>query len=158
MFSKILGKKKETTSKEDQEKAQLLEKISQMNITEMKAYVNNKIETFPIDEDGLTAVIERLIAINEKTKLYYIKVDDTDSKKKKAFDLVLLASKSKKITFTTVEKIQEFLEIYKDIILEFDTQYKEIYGSRFNDAITLALSNIAIITELKNKMNLLGED
>ena len=158
MFSKILGKKKETTSKADQEKAQLLEKISNMNITEMRSYVNNRIEAFPIDEDGLTAVIERLITINEKTKLYYIKADDVDSKKKKAFDLVLLASKSKKITFATVEKIQEFLEIYKDIITEFDTEYKEIYGSRFNDAITLALSNIDKITELKNKMNILGED
>jgi len=158
MFSKILGKKKETTSQEDKKKVQLLDKISKMNITEMRSYVNNKIETFPIDEDGLTAVVERLITQNEKTKLFYIKSDDVDSKKKKAFDLLLLTAKSKKITFTTVEKIQEFLKIYKEIITEFDTQNKEIYNSRFNDAIALALKNIDKITEFKNKMNILRED
>ena len=158
MFSKILGKKKETTSQEDQERAQLLEKIATMNLTEMRSYVNGKLESLPLNEDGLTAILSKLTTPDTKTQLYYLKEDDADSKKKKAFDLVLLTAKSKKITFATVDQIQKFIEVYHDIIKKYDTEYKEIYASRFKDAIALALNNINEISNLKAKMNILGED
>ena len=158
MFSKLLGKKQETTSKEDQEKAQLLKKISTMNLTEMRSYVNNKIEALPLCEDGLNGVILKLITPDPTTKLLYIKENDMDSKKKKAFDLVILISKNKKITFKTVDAIGVFIELYAPIIKAYDTQYKEIYASRFNDAITVALNNINKMSDFKAKMNLLGEN
>ena len=157
MFSKILGKKKETTSQEDQEKAELLEKISTMNLTEMKSYVNNRIEKFPIDEDGLLYIMKRLVTPDAKTQALYVQESDMDSKKKKAFELVLFVSKSKKITFETVDEIQNFIQVYDSIIKVYDREYKEIYASRFNDAITLSLANINMISELKAKMDILGE-
>lgn len=158
MLSKLLGKKKKNDSEEEKDKTELLNKISKMNITEMRTYVNNKIETLPINKDGLVAVIERFTTVDKKTKLHYIKVDDTDAKKKKAFDLIILIGKNRNITLAVVENIQKFLNIYKDIITAFDTEYKEIYATRLNDVITLALGNIKEINALKNKMNLLGED
>ncbi len=157
MFSKLLGKKKESIGKENQEKAELLKKISTMNLTEMRSYINNKIEALPLCEDGLNGVILKLITPDSITKHLYIKENDMDSKKKKAFDLVILISKNKKITFKTVDAIGVFIELYASIIKEYDTQYKEIYTSRFKDAITIALSNINTLSDFKAKMNLLGE-
>ena len=158
MFSKLRGKKQKNATAEDQEKTQLLKKISTMNLTEMRSYVNNKIESLPLSEDGLNGVILNLITPDSATKNLYIKEDDMDSKKKKAFDLVILISKNKKITFKTVDAIGVFIELYAPIIKAYDAQYKEIYTSRFNDAITLALYNINQISDLKSKMNLLGEN
>ncbi len=158
MFSKILGKKQETTSQEDQEKAQLLDKISTMNLTEMKSYVNNRIENLPLNEDGLLGVMQRLVTPNANTQALYIQESDMDSKKKKAFDLVLLIAKSKKITFQTVDEIQNFIQTYASIIQSYDKEYKEIYASRFSDAIALSLENINKMSELKAKMDILGEN
>ena len=158
MFSKILGKKQETTSQEDQEKAELLEKISTMNLTEMKSYVNNKRESLPLNEDGLHAVIQKLVTPHASTQALYIQESDMDSKKKKAFDLVLLIAKSKKITFKTVDEIQKFIQTYTPIIQAYDTEYKEIYTSRFSDAITLALANMQTMSNLKAKMDILDQN
>ena len=158
MFSKILGKKQETTSQEDQEKAQLLDKISTMNLTDMKSYVNNRIENLPLNEDGLHGVIQKLVTPNENTQALYIQESDMDSKKKKGFDLVLLIAKSKKITFQTVDEIQNFIQIYTPIIQAYDREYKEIYASRFSDAIALSLENINKMSKLKTKMDILGEN
>ena len=158
MFSKILGTKKETTNHVDQEKAQQLDKISAMNLTEMKSYVNNKMDTLPLNEDGLHGVMQKLVTPNQNTKALYIQESDMDSKKKKAFDLVLLIAKSKKITFKTVDEIQNFIQTYMTIIQIYDREYKEIYVSRFNDAITLSLANINKMSELKAKMDILGEN
>ncbi len=158
MFSKILGKKQETTSQEDQEKAQLLDKISKMNLTEMKSYVNNRIESFPLNEDGLLGVMQKLVTPDANTKALYIQESDMDSKKKKAFDLVLIIAKSKKITFKIVDEIQNFMQKYESIIQEYDREYKEIYASRLSDAIALSLENIGMMSELKAKMDILGEN
>jgi hypothetical protein len=53
--------------------------------------------------------------------------------------------------------IQKFAEVYKDIIYEYDREYKDIYGSRFLDAIKLGLANLREKAALKNKMHILGE-
>ncbi|MBA1433292.1 MAG: hypothetical protein FAF04_06835 [Epsilonproteobacteria bacterium] len=154
MFKSILGSKKEDTS---QENAVLVEKISKMNLTEMRSYIKNKIQDFQVSEDGLNEVMRRLTQEDANNKQYYLKADDMDSKKKKAFDLVLAIAQSKKITLVTVELIQKFTEVYKDIIEAYDKEYKEIYASRFADAINAALAGIDQKVELKNKMNVLGE-
>lgn len=157
MFSKLLGKKKETSTQEDQEKVELLHKISTMNLTEMKSYVNNRIGNLELNEDGLLGVMQRLVQADANTQALYIQESDMDSKKKKAFNLVLLVAKSKKITFETVDEIQNFITIYATIIQAYDREYKEIYSSRFNDSITLSLTNINMVAELKAKMDILGE-
>jgi len=157
MFGNILGRKKEDISEEDSDHAALVEKISKMNLTEMRSYIKNNIKDFEVNEDGLTEVMHRLTTEDKNTKQYYIKSDDMDSKKKKAFDLVLAIAQNKKINLVTIELIQKFTEIYKEIIDAYDKEYKEIYASRFSDAIKLALANINEKTELKNKLHILGE-
>lgn len=128
-----------------------------MNLSEMRSYVRNSIKDFEITVDGLKELMKKLINKNENSKKYYINSDDMDTKKKKAFDLIILIAQSKKINIELVEDIQKFVEIYKDIILAYDQKFKEIYFSRFEDAIALALSNVDKINTLENKMKVLGE-
>jgi DNA repair ATPase RecN len=158
MFGSLLGRKKEEISQEDREYQRLVDKISKMNLTDMRLYVNNKIKDFEVSEDGLNEVINRLTTLDVKTKGYYLKIDDMDSKKKKAFDLVLMIAKHKKANLVTVELIQSFIDVYKDIIEKYDYDHKEIYKSRFEDALEIALANIAKKAEFKYKMNVLQED
>ena len=158
MFGKILGKKKESTSEEEKEHTELIEKISKMNLTEMRSYVNNKLTALPLCEDGLSAVISKLANPDEQTQAMYLKMDDMDSKKRKAFELILLIAKSQKITFKTVELMQKFTETNAEIIAKYDKDNKEIYLSRFSDAIELALKNINEMAGLKVKMDVLGEN
>jgi hypothetical protein len=158
MFSKILGKKAKGNTPEDAEHAAIVAKISKMNLTDMRSYVKNKMKEFPLTEDGLIEIMLKMTTKDPKSQEYYIKSDDMDSKKKKAFDLVLTIAESKKITIKVVELMQDFSEIYSDIINSYDQENKDIYASRLLDAVHLALANINKKAELKNKMNILGED
>ncbi len=158
MFKGILGRKKEDNSEESAVDAALVEKISKMNLTEMRSYIKNNIKDFEVSEEGLNVVMQRLTTEDEKSKKYYLKVDDMDSKKKKAFNLIITISQNKKINLVTVELIQKFVEIYSDIIEQYDTEYKEIYSSRFVDAVNVALANINKKVVLQNKMDVLGEN
>ena len=158
MFKGILGRKKEEISEENTEHTALVEKISKMNLTEMRSYIKNKIQDLDVSEDGLNVVMRRLTEEDAKSKKYYLKADDMDSKKKKAFDLVLSIAENKKINLVTVELVQKFIEIYKDIIDLYDTEHKDIYASRFVDAVNTALENINKRMVLQNKMDVLGEN
>jgi len=156
MFKSILGRKKEDIGKEDAAHAALSEKISKMNLTQMRSYVKGGLDDFPVTEDGLMELLTKLTTEDSKTKQYYLKADDMDSKKKKAFDLVLLIAKNKKINLVVIELIQKFCKVYKEIVDAYDREYKEIYASRFEDAINLGLTTINSKIALKNKMNVLS--
>ena len=157
MFGGILGKKKAQKSVDEHSHSELANKVSKMNLTEMRTYVNNKLADNEITEDDLHEVMKKLITPHETTVKLYIQMDDMDQKKKKAFDLIFLIAKSKKITIQTVELIQKFTALYEDIIKKFDQDYKEIYESKLNDAIEHALANLNEIAELQKKMKVLGE-
>jgi len=153
MFEKLLGKNsQEKSSDEDLE---IVQRISKMHLTDMRAYLKGSMAGINPCENGLSAVMDNLINIDEDSLKRYIEIDDTDIKKRKGFEVVLLVAKSKKITVEVAEKIQKFIELYEDVILKFDTQNKQIYASRLNDALNLALTNINTMTELNNKMNIL---
>lgn len=156
MFGNILGKKKSEVSSEDREHAELVEKISKMNLTDMRAYINNKILNFEVNEDGLVEVMRRLTTKNSETSKRYIEIDDMDSKIKKGFDLVISIASHAKITVVALEQIQEFIELYSDIITKYDRDHKQIYETRLKDSISKAIANIGEIAELKRKMNVLG--
>jgi Ni,Fe-hydrogenase III component G len=158
MFKSILGRKKDDKNEENAIDTALVEKISKMNLTEMRSYIKNNIQDFDVSEDGLNEVLRRLITEDEKSKKYYLKADDMDSKKKKAFDLIIVIVQNKKINLVTVELIQKFVALYSDIIEQYDREHKEIYGSRFVDAVNLALANINKKVALQKKMNILGEN
>jgi len=155
MFKKFLGKSETELSDEEKSKQELKQKISKMNITEMRSYVNNKIPNLEVSDQGLVLVMKNLVVADSESEKFYLKEDDMDSKKKKAFDLVLVVAKSKKINIKVVELIQNFTVIYEEMIKKFDTDYKDIYASRFADALKLGLKNLNKVEDLKLKMNVL---
>jgi len=155
MFKSILGRKNRKKNEENTSDTALIEKISKMNLTEMRSYIKNNIQDFEVSEDGLNEVLHCLTRGDEKSKKYYLKADDMDSKKKKAFELIIAISQNKKINLVTVELIQKFVALYSDIIEQYDREHKEIYASRFVDALNLALANINKKVALQKKMNIL---
>ena len=150
MFSKILGKKKSVDESQEIEY-----KIGKMNLTDMKAYLNDKLPDDKVDQDGVIALMKRLVSLDSKTSKYYIQEDDMDAKIKKAFDLVIAIAGSKKVTVVAVELIQEFINIYADMIKKYDTDNKEIYSSRLNDAVRNASAKINSIADINNKMTVI---
>ena len=154
MFSSILGKKEET-SDSDSKYEEVFQKISKMNLTEMRSYVNNKIKDFEVTKEGLLAVMKRLVMEDENTSKRYIKDDDMDSKIKKAFELVLIVSTNKKICIAAIELIQQFTEVYADIIAKYDQEHKQIYSSRFKDSIENAVNLVGEVTKIERKMGVL---
>lgn len=153
MFKKLFEKKEEK-KEEDSD----LEKISKMNLSEMKLYVINRMENLHVTEDGILEVLKKLTTQNSETSEYYLKNDDMDSKIKKGFDLIITISKSSYININIIESIQKFIEIYDEIIKDYDIKYKEIYMSRLKDALNKSLSKMEEITNLRTKMNVLNED
>jgi hypothetical protein len=147
MFSKILGKKNSKDSSDND----LEEKISKMNLTEMRSYVNNKAE---VSEQGLIEILKRLI--KKENEKRYIELDDMDVKVKKGFDLVIMIAQHKKITVVAIELIVEFIHFYEDVIEKFDEENKQIYKSKLKEALERALKNMDGISKLKKKLGLLN--
>lgn len=148
MFKNILGKKK-LSSTESKEVVELREKISKMNITEMKSYINNRISDLKVSSQGLVEVLDRLTKEDEKTKKRYLKPDDDDMKKKKAFELVISIASNKQITLEVSDKIRVFIETYSEMVKEFDFKYKQIYASRLKKALDVSLLNISKMSTIK---------
>ena len=157
MFGKILGRKKDEISDEERELSEIVEKISTMNLTDMRAYIKSNITGFEPCEDGLVAVMSRLLTKNEETSKRYIELDDQDSKKKKGFEIVLSIAGHKRVTITAVEQIQEFIALYSDIILKYDTDNKQIYSSRLKDSIDKAIETVGMMAEVNRKAKVLGD-
>lgn len=155
MFGNLLGKKKESAPVN--ENAHVALKVSKMNLTEMRTYVNNKLSDFEITNEGLIEVMNRLVFIDEKTSKTYLQMDDMDTKKKKGFDLVLIVAKSKFVSVEIVELLQEFLKVYEELIAKYDKDFKEIYSSRFIDATELAIDSVNKHSEFQRKSKVLGE-
>ena len=68
MFSKILGNNNSKESSSTQNNADLISKILKMNLTDMKMYVNNRMDDFEITEDGIMEVMKRLVLQKMKVK------------------------------------------------------------------------------------------
>ena len=127
-----------------------------MNLTEMRSYVNNKLNNLQVTQEGLVEIIKVLTLENETTGKRYLNIDDMDSKIKKALDLVIVIASSKKVTVALVEWIQQFITLYDDnIIKNFDTQNKQIYSSKLKKALKQAVLNVNSKAILDQKMKTL---
>jgi len=151
MFGKFFGKDKKNDTPD------IANKISKMNLTEMRNYVNNKHADLPVDEKGLLAVLTKLSLPDEKTHKLYIEAKDMNSKKKKSFDIVILVAQQKKMTYEIIDILQRFIENHQDIIQKYDTDLKEIYNSRLTDSLAFAINSMDKIDAIKNKMKVLNE-
>jgi len=158
MLSKLLGKKQsQEESQEDAQHQLVVQKISKMNLTDMRNYVKNKILDFEPTQDGLEEILKKLIVVNEDTKKRYIEIDDMDSKIKKGFDLVLTLLESKTLGVVTIELVQKFVEVYDDIISKYDYEHKDIYATRFKDKMISCAENITTKTDLINQMKVVND-
>jgi len=142
MFAKILGKTKNNSRDE------IVEKISKMNLTEMRTYSKNKVKDFPVSDIGLEEIIKNITKKNEKTSKYYLNSNDMNSKLKKGFDLVLTILADKIITLDIIEEAKKFLDTYEELILEYDKNNKDIYYSRLSKALLTASNNFGIKTDI----------
>ena len=151
IFTKILGKKESYTSDENKEHDEVVQKILKMNLSDMKSFINST----EVNEDALIEIVKKLITPNEKTLKRYIETDDMDSKIKKGFELIISILLHKKVTVVAVELAQKFIEIYSDILIKYDADNKEIYVSRFKDAVQTAIKNIETKTEVSKKIRVI---
>ena len=149
MLSKILKKANSNYSK-------IAKRVERMNLIDMRIYVNNQVSKCPLSEEGLNEVMKKLISKDEKTLRRFIETDDMDSKIKKAFELVLLIGKNKKLTSLTVKFILDFMKIYIDIIRQYDTKNKEIYASRFVDIVNNSIQKFDEVTQEQSKIMLMN--
>lgn len=155
MFSKILGKKENSATQTQGASTELTQRISSMNLTEMRAYINNKIPDLEVSEEGLIEILKKLVYPDKKTSKRYIEIDDMQSKVKKGLDLIVSIAKHKKITVVAIELIQEYIQVSEDIIQKYDQENKEIYASRLKDALGNAVNVVNARSNLKTKMDVL---
>lgn len=139
MFSKLLGI---LSPKESEEALRLQEKIAKMDLSEMRLYVNGKLDNFEVTEFGLNEIITKLISKNENTSHYYIADNDLDSKRKKVLDLLILVLENKNISVLVIETAQEFLEVYDEMLKKYDYVNQDIYEKRIKKMISLAVDKI----------------
>ena len=139
MFSKLLGI---LNPKESEEALRLQEKIAKMDLSEMRLYVNGKLDNFEVTEFGLNEIITKLISKNENTSNFYIAENDMDSKRKKVLDLLILVLENKNISVLVLETAQEFLEVYEEMIKMYDHENQDIYDKRIKKKISLAVDKI----------------
>lgn len=155
MFGKILGKSKEETSTAKTHEA-IAQKVSKMNLTDMRMYLNNKIDSFPICKDGLLEVMKRLNSVDDTTSKKFIEDDAMDVKKKKAFDLVIIVASSRYMSIEVVELIQEFMKMYKEMIVKYDTDNRQIYEDKLITALNKSIATMGSMADMNRKMNVLG--
>ncbi|MEO1953676.1 MAG: hypothetical protein ABGW74_03125 [Campylobacterales bacterium] len=154
MFNKILGRTKNDDSG-NKEHSELMQKISKMDLTEMKSYVNNRISSMPVSREGLVVVLEHLLKVDKKTNTRYLKIDDNDAKIKKGFDLAIAISTHSLITFPVIKLLQDFIEAHKDIIEKFDRNNKQTYRSKLKKAVENAIITIGMIADINNASDVL---
>lgn len=157
MLSKILGSKGSATSQEACSHEELVQKVSKMNLTEMRSYVKNKILDFPISEDGIIEVINRVTIENEESSQRYIKADDMDSKKKKAMDLVISILEHKMLTVKAIERAKNFMDVYAQIIVDYDQENKEIYYSKLKNAVVQSIGRIEARIDMTSKIDFINK-
>jgi hypothetical protein len=157
MFSSLFDKKSDKSSEEDKNHSELVTKISKMNLTDMKNYVRGKIPDFKLSRDGLKEVMRRLVKEDAHTSKRYLQSDDMESKIKKAFELVLTISTSNKMSVETIELIQEFILVYKDIIVKYDRDNKQIYGTRLTESIDKSIMIVSRMSDYSLRSKIIGE-
>jgi hypothetical protein len=153
MFSKILGNIK--GSKDDPKNIKLLEKISKMDLSDMRIYINGKLTEYEVNEFGLSEILKRFTFINEKTSHYYLKIDDMDSKKKKIFDIVILILLHKRVSINIIEIVQVFLETYEEVIKKYDDENKQTYKAKIIEAMKKATKTIDYKSDIIDKLRTL---
>ncbi|MCX6075458.1 MAG: hypothetical protein NTW78_01075 [Campylobacterales bacterium] len=157
MFENIINILKNSDSGSDKKKLEMIDKISKMNLTDMRAYMKSSMQGFEPSEEGVIEILKKLTTVNEETSERYLANDDMDSKIKNCFELVLVIASDIRITIDAIELIQEFINVYADIIADYDTKYKQIYGLKLKNSIKNAIRIVNTKTDFSRKENVLND-
>ena len=149
MFKKLLGK---SENKSENGLKELQEYLSKIGISEMRTLLLGQVEKFPVDENMIIEILKKITHEDEKTNKRFLENNDTDIKLKKAFDTVITAASSKKVTVEAIELMQKFVLMYKDLIESFDTRNKQIYMHKLTKATELSINTVEQLTAYMNKM------
>jgi hypothetical protein len=156
MLSKLFGKSKTENTEAEVDNKELIQAIQKMNLTDMRNYINNKKADFIVNEVGLAEILLKLMNEDKNTKKRYISERDDNSKIKRCFDIVLSILENNKTTSDIVELVIEFKNTFEDIIKKYDHENKEIYSSRFSDAIANAINNVTYKVKLQTQLKVVG--
>ncbi|MBU0632905.1 hypothetical protein KKA17_09680 [bacterium] len=153
MFTKLLGKDKAASAENVND--QLVEYISKIGITEMRSLLLGQIDRFKVDENTIVEILRRLTYQDGDKR--FLESSDNDIKLKKAFDVVITAANSKKMSVEAVELIEKFINMYKDLIEAYDTRNKQIYMHKLTKAIELSIAMVEQISSYINKMAVIND-
>ena len=153
MFKKLLGKSE--VSDQNSDKA-LLEYILKAGVTDLRSLLLGQIEKFSVDENLVVEVLKKMSFFDENSKKRFLESSDADTKLKKAFDAIITAANSKKISVEAVELIQKFIHIHTDLIEDFDKRNKQIYMHKLTKALETSIINVEQITTYMNKMSVIN--
>jgi hypothetical protein len=157
MFENIVNMLKNSDSSSDKKKLEMIDKISKMNLTDMRAYMKSGMQGFEPSEDGVIEILKRLTTVNGETSERYLEADDMDSKIKNCFELILVIASDIRVTIDAIELIQEFINMYADIITDYDTKNKQIYGLKLKNSIKNAIQIVNTKTDFSRKENVLND-
>ncbi|EQB40235.1 hypothetical protein M947_02555 [Sulfurimonas hongkongensis] len=156
MFSNMLGKMGISTNDKEKMHNELVERISRMNLTDMRSYINNRIPDLPVSADGLQEVLKRLLEVDEKSQKRYIDIEDMDSKIRKGLDLILSILANKKLSIEAIEVAIELFEVSKEMIIKYDIDNKQIYYSKIRESLNKAIEDMNKKSEIQRKMSVIG--
>ena len=152
MFEKLFGSSGKESKEEESGNKELTEYISKIGLSEMRTLLLGRNERFVVDESTIVEVLKRLTHEDEKSKKRFIESSDNDIRIKKAFDTVITAASSKKMSVEAVELIEKFINMYKDLIEDYDKRNKQIYMHKLKKAIELSIEMVEQISGYINKM------
>ena len=149
MFKKLLGKSKK---KSENSVKEFQEYLSKIGLSDMRILLLGQVEKFSVDENMIVEILKKITHEDEKTNKRFLESNDSDAKLKKAFDTVITAAGSKKVSVEAIELIQKFMIMYKDLIESFDTRNKQIYMHKLTKATELSINTVEQLTAYMNKM------
>lgn len=155
MFSNMLGKMGISSSDKEKEHKELIERISNMNLTDMRSYINNKIPDLQVSEEGLVEILNKLLKVDDKTDKRYVDIEDMDSKIRKGLDLIVNILTNKKLSIEAIEVAIALYDASKEMIEKYDTDNKQIYMSKIREALNKAIENMALKSEIQRKMKVI---
>lgn len=156
MFSNMMEKIGISANSKERAHKKLVERVSMMNLTDMRTYINNRIPDLQVSKEGLVEILKRLLEVDENTNKRYIDIEDMDSKIRKGLDLILNILASKKISIEAIEVAIELFEVSKEMIEKYDTDNKQIYYSKIRDSLNNAIEGINKKSEIRRKMGVIG--
>ena len=128
------------------------------NLEEIQSYVRGQMPGHETEDIGLAYILHRFNThmINDKNfpggKRREFEVSDRNERTKKGFDIVLSIAANKNLDPASLDLIDQFSTVYKDVIEAFDNEMAQTYGHKLKEAYKNA--QIAALAKSKIKREL----